>query len=251
MSNNNSDHLDIIFGNKNFSDLTTWAIAKTKNNGWHENSYKHFLRDATREDFLKTQIPFYHAVKVFPRALAKLAYCIEDSTTRLPVIENLWEEHGKGDISKFHLNTFQQFLYSLNWNGEHATCPGVENWVNNLLSFQISASEYAAYLSGIEFAYAMISHDIANKLVTLELNGPQVHYDLHAALDWEHGGDLLKLAFILMDTQDHLDIDRVKESFSQGQEDFLNLYSQMLIPYFDSFEQIMQQVVESRNRQNL
>ncbi len=48
----------------------------------------------------------------FPRFLAATAANIPDDATRLPIIENLWEEHGEGKLSKSHRILFDRFARS-------------------------------------------------------------------------------------------------------------------------------------------
>lgn len=72
-------------------DFKVWAIEQTLNNNWCNHQYQLFLKNATKEEYLRSQIPFFFAVQAFPRFLAKLASQIESSENRLLVVENLWE----------------------------------------------------------------------------------------------------------------------------------------------------------------
>lgn len=49
----------------------------------------------------------------FPRFLAGLAANIPDDKTRMPIVENLWEEHGCGKMNRSHRQLFNKFLASL------------------------------------------------------------------------------------------------------------------------------------------
>ncbi|MCB0641164.1 MAG: iron-containing redox enzyme family protein [Phaeodactylibacter sp.] len=51
--------------------------------------------------------------RYFPRFLAAAAANIPDDQTRLPIIENLWEEHGEGKLAKSHRILFNNFAYAL------------------------------------------------------------------------------------------------------------------------------------------
>ena len=53
--------------------------------------------EMSRSTFESTQQQFFFAVRFFSRAMAALAARIPDSTTRLPLIHNLAEEHGLAD----------------------------------------------------------------------------------------------------------------------------------------------------------
>jgi len=202
------------------------AIEETNNNGWNNHKFHSFLSNATQQEFLQSQIPFFYAVQAFPRALALLASKIENSHDRLLVIENLYEEHGEGYPKKFHTETFKTFLISLGWNSSFHKNPWIEEWIEEkLLSAYSKPHEYAAYLSGIEYAYAPISDTISKHLNNYELICEQKHYSNHAVLDWEHGAELLEVAFSAKP-----EVNEIMNAFKKGQEDFLKLYNHILIP---------------------
>lgn len=45
----------------------------------------------------------------FPRFLAAAAANIPDDSTRMPIVENLWEEHGEGKLAKSHRILYNRF----------------------------------------------------------------------------------------------------------------------------------------------
>jgi pyrroloquinoline-quinone synthase len=49
----------------------------------------------------------------FPRFLASTAANIPDDQTRMPIIENLWEEHGSGKFTRSHRQLYNKFLEAL------------------------------------------------------------------------------------------------------------------------------------------
>lgn len=49
----------------------------------------------------------------FPRFLAAAAANIPDDETRMPIIENLWEEHGEGKLALSHRILYQRFAAAL------------------------------------------------------------------------------------------------------------------------------------------
>lgn len=205
--------------------MQEWAIQSTLENGWDKHAFHKFLKNSNQSEFLQSQIPFFYAVESFPRFLAKLASQIETSSQRLLVIENLFEEHGGGDPKKFHTETFKEFLTALGWGQELHQNPWVSEWVTEVMGKDWSSGQYAAYLAGIEFAYAPISQTIQEHLLTLELVSPQSHYASHAELDWIHGSELLEVA----ETQRASD-EEMKAAFEKAQEDFLNLYNHLIVP---------------------
>lgn len=50
----------------------------------------------------------------FPRALSLLAYRAEIDQVRFPLIVNLWEEHGSGDLADSHRNLYARVLRAIN-----------------------------------------------------------------------------------------------------------------------------------------
>lgn len=218
--------------------LSNWAIQHTLGNGWSSHKFHQFLKLSTQSEFLKSQVPFFYAVQSFPRALARLASMIETNEHRLLVIENLSEEHGQGDPAKFHTTSFKTFLTALGWNGNLHTNPWVDEWISLILSRESTPSEYAAYLSGIEYAYAPISETITEHLKTLSLSCEQSHYSNHAELDWEHGNELLEVALMIGS-----DEKSIKEAFISGQNHFLELYNNIMIPTIEEIKKINNQPV--------
>lgn len=206
------------------SKFKNWAIDATINNGWTLHRYHTFIKESNQAEYLRSQIPFFFAVQAFPRFLAKLVSQIETSEDRLLVVENLWEEHGHGTKSHFHTETFKEFLTALGWNGQYHQNPWIQEWISNVLSKDMSAGAYAAYLAGIEYAYAPVSKTIADHVKTLDLVAHQSHYAVHSELDWIHGDELLQVGVAL-----EQDEDVVKAAFNQGQDEFLDLYNHMVI----------------------
>jgi len=56
---------------------------------------------------------YYIYCTYFPRFLAAAAANIPDDQTRLPIIENLWEEHGEGKLEMSHRILYERFAASL------------------------------------------------------------------------------------------------------------------------------------------
>lgn len=190
------------------------------NHHWFE-----FMNQANQSEFLSSQEGFYYAVKAFPRMLSRLASIIEDSEHRVMVIENLWEEHGQGNSSLFHTNTFHQYLRSLGLQKEIkaiAHNPWVDEWIDCVLNKNLSPANYASYLAGIEYIYARISKSISDHVLQFDLSCEQSHYKNHSALDFEHAAELLKVAVFCNENQGDL-----FESFKLGVQEFVCLYDKM------------------------
>lgn len=211
------------------NNVKNWAIEETQKSGWIENKYHCFFKNAQQEEFLLSQIPFFYAVKAFPRMLCRLASMIEDSESRLLVVENIYEEHGQSNMKNFHTETYKEYLTALGWSGNYHKNPWVEDWINKVLTLPYNAVEYAVYLSGIEYIYALICADISTHIETLDLRGEQTHYKKHAQLDWEHGYELLSVALNISKIENELS-PNLKSIFKESQQDFLKMYEALRIP---------------------
>lgn len=73
----------------------------------------------------------------FPRFLALTAGNIPDDLTRMPIIENLWEEHGSGKYSGSHRQLYNKFLEALDIDprtlDKHPKLPDTITCVQTLL----------------------------------------------------------------------------------------------------------------------
>lgn len=160
------------------------------------HAWVQFLHKANQSEFLASQESFFYAVQAFPRMLCVLASKIENSSDRLLVMENLWEEHGNGNASLFHTQTYYTYLKALGLNKDINNIkhnPWVDDWVATMLH-STSARSYAASLAGIEFIYTRISALIVEKLKCFDLHCEQNHYATHSVIDYGHANDLLQVA---------------------------------------------------------
>jgi pyrroloquinoline-quinone synthase len=82
---------------------------------FHHHPYLIWMQtDSTsREAFCQSQLPFRFAVESFSQALAAVLARIPLLEARLPLAENVAEEHGHGDCLRSHKYTFGQYLQSL------------------------------------------------------------------------------------------------------------------------------------------
>lgn len=161
-----------------------------------ENPYFVALRDGsmTRDDFVETQVQFAHAVFFFSRPMMVLAGRVSNPEVRLPLLENVDDEHGDGDLSMSHEATFTRFL-------ERLGVPKDELWkrplwpelraFNTVLAGVCTLDDVPtalATLGIIEDLFASISTEIGRAVVTrgfLE-QASLVHYKTHEELDVLH-----------------------------------------------------------------
>ena len=73
------------------------------------------IRNATlTKDQLQFFVEQYHIYNTyFPRMLGALAANVPDDKTRMPIIENLWEEHGSGKLEESHRVLFEKFAIAV------------------------------------------------------------------------------------------------------------------------------------------
>lgn len=64
----------------------------------------------TESQVKQVALQIYHVVHHFPRFLSAILTQIPDYRLRIPLVENLFEEHGKMNPQYVHLETYKQFL---------------------------------------------------------------------------------------------------------------------------------------------
>ncbi len=189
---------------------------------WQNSRYLTFLKNASRDELLRSQVPFYYAVEAFPLLLLKLASQITHENARFLIVENIWEEHGQGEKNKFHTHTFNTHLTALGFDGKHTKNPFVTTWITNL--FQVdSLSDLFHQLAAIEYMYAVISASISINLSKVDLLCEQEHYLNHSDLDWSHGEDILTSMHF-----SEIEFDQTK--FKNAQLSFINLFAKLAVP---------------------
>jgi pyrroloquinoline-quinone synthase len=155
----------------------------------------------SREQFRHSQLPFRFAVESFSQALAAVLARIPQIEARLPLFENIAEEHGRGSILRSHKFTFQQYLQALGISPMELNMPcttPVLAFNQSILAYCITQQpeSSAAMLGIIEYLYVEISATIAYTLQhrSWTVLGSQSHYAVHEKLDTEHAKDLLMFA---------------------------------------------------------
>ena len=158
--------------------------------------YFRALREGTfaREDFVETQRQFFAAVAHFSRPMAVLASRLPRAEQRLPLVENIFDEHGRGTLAHGHEHTFRTLLERLG-----VPAPRVDALVSwpEVRAFNLALTGIAAFedpLTGlavfgiIEDLFSGISLALGRSIVERGwLDAAQVvHYPTHANLDELH-----------------------------------------------------------------
>lgn len=158
--------------------------------------------------FFTSQVQFGFAVRAFSKPLAALAARSDDVEQRFVFVDNLWDEHGEGDLTKSHAATFALFLErlvaaaSLDKDGINVKAgPAVTTFNQMLFKWANEGDilEAAASLGMIERLFADYSRLIAQAVVARGWLGQAelAHYTLHEEKDHEHANGLFGVAAAL------------------------------------------------------
>jgi pyrroloquinoline quinone (PQQ) biosynthesis protein C len=158
--------------------------------------YFRTLRDGsmTKEDFVETQVQFFHAVIFFSRPMAALVGRIPRPQMRLALLENLGDEHGGGRLTVCHENTFIELLARLGVDrpevDRRALWPEVRAFNMALLGTCALDDVYTglAALGIIEDLFSGISAEIGQSITARGWlkRRDVVHYTTHEVLDVAH-----------------------------------------------------------------
>lgn len=172
--------------------------------GYRENPYFTALASGSfeREDFLETQIQFFFAVVFFNRPMAAVAAKIPTAKQRVEVLRNVWEEHGEGNASLMHGETFLELLNRMGKIEKadvdrRALWPEVRAFNTALVGACVN-DEFlvgVAVLGIIERMFVDISQWIGRGIVDRGFLSADrmIHYKLHETLDVKHSQDFFDI----------------------------------------------------------
>jgi pyrroloquinoline-quinone synthase len=189
--------------------VTASAAAALERIGIWQNPYLCDLADGTMslDGFRRSQERFFFAVTFFPRPMAALVGRLPHPRQRLDILHNLVEEHGEFDESRFHHNTFQQFLRTIGSDPDTFAAlpvPAPLRAFNSILTAACVLDEMevgVACMGVIEHAFAGISARIGRAVVDRGWVSPDelVHYKLHAEIDERHAEEFFAVLEPLWD----------------------------------------------------
>jgi len=197
------------------------------------NPYLVALVDGTmsRDDFIETQIQFLFAVAFFSRPMATLAGRLPQPAMRLPLLENIRDEHGSGCLSGAHENTFLELLARLGVDrpsvASRALWPEVRAF-NTTLSGVCALDDALTALAAIaiiEDLFSGISACIGDAIVARGfLNAEHiVHYATHETLDVKHA-ETLYAGLVEPYARDPLARYQIDQGLQLGTYSFLTMY---------------------------
>ncbi|MBI3723838.1 iron-containing redox enzyme family protein [bacterium] len=201
-----------------------------------ENPYLRSLVDGSlsREDFAETQVQFYFAVTFFSRPMAVLAGRLPRADLRLVLLENVGDEHGHGNLSLSHEQTFLAFLERLGVSTEYvesrAMWPEVRAF-NTLLAglCMLDDTETGlAALGVIEDLFSEISSVIGRALVARGwfTKDKVVHYATHEQLDVEHAEGFYRPLLAAYE-KDPRSAYQIQQGLELGSYIFLRMYEDL------------------------
>jgi pyrroloquinoline quinone (PQQ) biosynthesis protein C len=147
-------------------------------------------------------LQIYHVVDHFPRLLAALLANLPDWRRRTPVVENLWEEHGRGKEARVHVETYKEFLEAMGVGSDAlaASRAGVPALAYNRAVLDLCLHHHYAEglgaLGVIEEIVARASPIVARSAAARHgVDGrDSVHFADHEVLDVTHADELYQLA---------------------------------------------------------
>jgi len=188
-------------------------------------------KELSREDFVETQVQFLHAVVYFSRPMLALAARLPSAAWRAPLLENADDEHGAGDFTQTHEQTFLALLRVLGVEAsqidERAMWPEVRAFNTALMGACALDDPFTglAMLGMIEDMFAGISGFLGEAIVA---NGwaardELVHYTVHEELDIEHAEDFYRPLLSAWDTSPRAAY-QIEQGLELGAYIFMQLY---------------------------
>jgi pyrroloquinoline quinone (PQQ) biosynthesis protein C len=166
-----------------------------------------FLVALERDELSAAQVraialQIFHVVDHFPRLLSALATNVPDWPRRLPVVENLWEEHGRRDPALVHVETYKRFLGSIGVepaaiaSNAPATAVIAYNRALRDLCLHYDYAEAFGALGVVEEIVARVSPIVARYATAKRgvARHELVHFADHEVLDVGHANEFYELA---------------------------------------------------------
>lgn len=187
----------------------------------------------TQKEFIHSHYGFLKAVECWSELLIQMLSRATTSKERAVFIENLYDEHGNGNLDNSHVNTFimliklldhTENLSLINCTQSNSYKFAVSAFINKLKSaLNTKSFQFCCGMLGIiEYIYIDASGEIHNYL-TKFLPPDQInHYSLHEILDKKHVDDL----FSLIDTND---MSEGENGMLYGYDAMWNMYQSMSI----------------------
>lgn len=155
--------------------------------------------EMSKGEFLNGQIEFAPLVHAFSRSLALVIANIPDALNRISLVENLWEEHGRGIKANVHGQTMLALIDRLGGMSSEIDInkPSINARIFNEALRSVSSFEdyrfSASVFASIERTFVDVSTMTYKSIVDcgwLE-KSRIIHYELHRELDVQHSEEFL------------------------------------------------------------
>ena len=155
--------------------------------------------EMSKGEFLNSQIEFAPLVHAFSRSLALVIANIPDALNRISLVENLWEEHGRGIKANVHGQTMLALIDRLGGMSSEIDInkPSINARIFNEALRSVSSFEdyrfSASVFASIERTFVDVSTMTYKSIVDcgwLE-KSRIIHYELHRELDVQHSEEFL------------------------------------------------------------
>lgn len=204
-----------------------------------EQIEKHELFERLKANsFSEQQIKFiglqiYHVVLHFPRFLAAILSNIHDFKTRMPLVENLFEEHGRLNIAYVHSETYKTFLKGIGITEDEIknSRPSIPVIAYNRavtdLCLHHSFIEGLSALAVIEEIVARVSPLIGSyaKRAFTQQKESLFHFTSHETLDIEHAREIYEL--VDAHANEH-NIETIRQGMELGMYYHRRMYSDII-----------------------
>lgn len=140
---------------------------------------------------------FYHVIKHFPRFLAAAIANWDDTHARMPLVENLFEEHGRMNEKHIHVTTYVEYLRQMGIDVERVLrsrpSPACSAYIRSVLNICGNGNrlEGLAALAYVEDIVHQVSREIgqATKRERSDIQDVS-HFSEHEFLDEHHSQEI-------------------------------------------------------------
>ena len=153
--------------------------------------------DFSHEELYEVAKRFYHIIYNFPRFIAAVIANWDDTIERMPLVENLFEEHGRMNKQKIHVKTYLDYLgemgLDVNKIKDSAPTPATISYVRSVLNTctQEKPIEALGVIGIIEDIVHRVSAVIGQ---TTKENKKEIeevsHFGEHEVLDDQHSKEI-------------------------------------------------------------
>lgn len=158
-------------------------------------------KNFSKEDFIETQIQFYNVANFFPVFLAELLKKLPESSLKLNIIENMYEDDCAWADQNYPKNTFLTFLNNLGISikdiEKRTLWPEVREFIMTIWGTCAldTNTVSCATLGTLEYMFLYISNILEKNIINLKwLNKEQVGYYInHENLNQKHFQDFFYL----------------------------------------------------------